>query len=804
MKFYFYFLCILYASVSYAQDINVIYNKTYKHSGKSNPSNLEFDIPDGVNRFGLISVFIERKHSGFNGDNHVIENYISAPDKFFKIKLNQNNIITDALSQEWFAFNSSLNTPTTYSNTIISNYSYSYIVLESQLSKGKLYLNFEDLTVPKDFGDELLINFTVLENVQQKFYPSTRLRGSLTSANSANTLTAVAANGSNGFLPVGRTANDKIYFAYSAISSEENLFVNSGWNNIFNEKIQNTSGSNLSINGSNLTEPNGISVRMDYQRGVSTLPSLTTSRPSNTSTKVNQFYNVVMELNPIGVVNINGKVFQDFNREVNANSIGTNVPAKYVNFINSKGLVIATATIAANGEINVTEGYVNQSEVIRARLSNTKGTIGQAALPVEINSNWRVVNENFSDGEIDGQIIFSTDDQSVSLRFGLEYIEPTSLDFDKDGIPNDIECNSQDRIVGGNFRALNSSLQGNVTSLNNWQLSGTTSSVWPQVSVNINSNGLEFRRDQSTVTSLKQSMQGKNLKNGILTLNDVKWYRTSSSESTDETTKFNFEVYIGGVKYLEIFIVNNKFPVVRHFNGAFSNVSLLEMNDVINSFSEATTIVLELPNDANLHQGELELRFTAGSSSNSVNDLVIGSISLTSCRDTDNDGLQDLYDLDSDNDGCFDAVEGSGNVTNNQLNSNGSINSELDVNGIPTLVNGGQGAGSAYDSLINACVCLKEPNTVGNALPTQIGISTESINKDWQPNINGAFLALQSYDKGLVINDLSTEEIALIRNPVEGMVVYNTDEHCLMIYSKNLGSTNFSWKCFNKQSCQDN
>ncbi len=71
--------------------------------------------------------------------------------------------------------------------------------------------------------------------------------------------------------------------------------------------------------------------------------------------------------------------------------------------------------------------------------------------------------------------------------------------------------------------------------------------------------------------------------------------------------------------------------------------------------------------------------------------------------DTDGDGVEDYLDLDSDGDGCFDALEGSGYVTQDQLKSDGSIMGSEDANGIPLIANGGQGAGSAYDANINAC-----------------------------------------------------------------------------------------------------
>ncbi|MEM0516894.1 Ig-like domain-containing protein [Aequorivita flava] len=71
--------------------------------------------------------------------------------------------------------------------------------------------------------------------------------------------------------------------------------------------------------------------------------------------------------------------------------------------------------------------------------------------------------------------------------------------------------------------------------------------------------------------------------------------------------------------------------------------------------------------------------------------------------DTDEDGTPNHLDLDSDADGCYDSLEGDGGIIVNQLNANGSITGNVDVNGVPLLVNGGQADISAKNRRINAC-----------------------------------------------------------------------------------------------------
>ena len=70
--------------------------------------------------------------------------------------------------------------------------------------------------------------------------------------------------------------------------------------------------------------------------------------------------------------------------------------------------------------------------------------------------------------------------------------------------------------------------------------------------------------------------------------------------------------------------------------------------------------------------------------------------------DDDMDGIPNYFDLDSDGDGCPDAIEGDGNITEDMV-EDGAIKGEVDKNGIPVAAKGGQGAGSAYDEDENAC-----------------------------------------------------------------------------------------------------
>ena len=71
--------------------------------------------------------------------------------------------------------------------------------------------------------------------------------------------------------------------------------------------------------------------------------------------------------------------------------------------------------------------------------------------------------------------------------------------------------------------------------------------------------------------------------------------------------------------------------------------------------------------------------------------------------DDDMDGVPNYLDLDSDEDGCPDAVEGDNKDITEEMVEGGVIKGDVDANGVPVAANGGQGAGSAYDPNENAC-----------------------------------------------------------------------------------------------------
>ncbi len=77
---------------------------------------------------------------------------------------------------------------------------------------------------------------------------------------------------------------------------------------------------------------------------------------------------------------------------------------------------------------------------------------------------------------------------------------------------------------------------------------------------------------------------------------------------------------------------------------------------------------------------------------------------LCGADDTDEDGIADYHDLDSDDDGCQDAIEGGGSFTSDDL-LNDHLDGAQDANGVPVVANGGQARGASNDpNDMSACI----------------------------------------------------------------------------------------------------
>ncbi|SDM03044.1 DUF11 domain-containing protein [Chryseobacterium taihuense] len=226
--------------------------------------------------------------------------------------------------------------------------------------------------------------------------------------------------------------------------------------------------------------------------------------------------------------------------------------------------------------------------------------------------------------------------------------------------------------------------------------------------------------------------------------------------------------------------------------------------------------------------------FTVTSTGINSAELVAYSLFAYKACDTDGDGIPNRLDLDSDADGCADAVEGGADIANSQLvtatgtlgGGSTSVNqnlcalttcvsttgSNIGLPQLSTLPTGysnttGQTVGDSQNALVNSCVCYEDPALVAGAMyPVKHGITilgrAGADNGNWPMLRNSAYTALEGKTKGLVITRNSSPETT-IAIPVVGMMVFDTDENagagCLKIYTGS--GAGEGWKCFSAQGC---
>ena len=371
------------------------------------------------------------------------------------------------------------------------------------------------------------------------------------------------------------------------------------------------------------------------------------------------------------------------------------------------------------------------------------------------------------------------------------------LDDDNDGILDVKECAGTNTVVNGGF----------LTDLSSW----TVGTGWYRTTANRARNDT----DNLTNSSLSQTITKLNrLPNGILTMS-LELGAGDLNNASGETAKL--EILIGGVVYATFTngTLRNTNNVTASFaSGVTSNFTTFGTSGVATGLT-FRNIILGIPYSGS-ESAVLSFRMSSGG-----DDWAIGNIIADVCSDLDNDGIPNYLDLDSDNDGCLDALEGgnnlqlssvvaaSGTVTvgSGSTASNQNLGNTVDSNGVPVIVGAsGQTAGSSADAGVKAAVCLfcyKPATTTGTPEPTNHGITAlgraGTENGNWPMVRNGAWTVLEAKTKGFVINRIpTTAAVNAIANPVIGMMVYDAEADCLKI---NTNGTSAGWKCFNTQTC---
>lgn len=200
----------------------------------------------------------------------------------------------------------------------------------------------------------------------------------------------------------------------------------------------------------------------------------------------------------------------------------------------------------------------------------------------------------------------------------------------------------------------------------------------------------------------------------------------------------NFNDVDGGPSYGEQnwsqlpngYVVDNptELSITHEGNFIIGTAGVIEYPGVSNNFPQINySTVHSLKSSYTIRLGVVAREAGASASGRQHNvqfDCVTNFVSpeSTTVLDTDGDGTPNHLDEDSDDDGCFDALEGDGGIILAQVDGSGMITGGINTNGIPNAANSGNGQGdvSSTNDLVVGVQCsadLSLTKTIDNATP---------------------------------------------------------------------------------------
>ena len=357
------------------------------------------------------------------------------------------------------------------------------------------------------------------------------------------------------------------------------------------------------------------------------------------------------------------------------------------------------------------------------------GAVSSTGIPLQVGS---------------GQSVGSSQNASV-------FEDCIDTDTDGDGIPDHLDLDDDndgildidEECMGFRNQTSSGTWKGNTSSTLTVSMPGTTSQTNAyslsdgQVRYHIGQNGGEARR----------------MKEG-----DVSFTFTFSNPVPMSEIAFYF------VDLDAAYGTSSNAAITISVNGSQPNGSLLPIYGAYTESYNATTGTYYSPgaidDQALLLKGtgnQLVQTITVISTNIDPGDWIAYALFGYSFCDYDSDGTPDHLDLDSDGDGCPDAIEGNENVTSSHLNPDESINivdnGGIDANGVPNLVNAGgdadtdeeqgQDAGNAYNETLNSCKnywigsSSPEWDTASNWTAQEVPLTGEDIEFATIENNNG-------------------------------------------------------------------
>lgn len=308
--------------------------------------------------------------------------------------------------------------------------------------------------------------------------------------------------------------------------------------------------------------------------------------------------------------------------------------------------------------------------------------------------------------------------------------DSSDLDDDNDGIPDVDECVITDSGHDGSYPSTNFSFHissndpNNITEshvLDSLTLNGKTFSdfiVPDAYSANlptVSATGQVYLSDHTVKTF--DYYNNPNFPNEILPAfqsRDINYYHAMDGVNyltSSYTLSYNSPIYSTGDVTLAITERNGNNPYFVEALDAYNNVlgsitvNLADYVDTgykVNTYATGGMFLALFPVDdiAPLGAQISALRMTFPSSASDGPDgkvFFFGDFSSATC-DTDGDGVPNVFDLDSDNDGIFDAVEAG----HNQSHTNGIVNGTYGANGLADVVETSAESGLLNYTILNS------------------------------------------------------------------------------------------------------
>jgi len=353
----------------------------------------------------------------------------------------------------------------------------------------------------------------------------------------------------------------------------------------------------------------------------------------------------------------------------NASYVYTSAPAGLS--VGAGGIITGT-TAGVLYTITATDGAGSAtSSSFTTRNLNTTDTDGDG-----------VYDECDLDDDNDGILDTVESPCSMTNLFLNTYITPDILTTLNAGNP--VTINDVGAITGLNLK------------LTPYQIVGT-----PTLSAG--QNGLIWSLDAAEGSTVEFEFSGKTVQRVTFNLNSNNLVKNANG--TEKFTTFSSD---GEITYTHNYV--NFIPTIQYLGNGYSFTAT---GDNLTNFRN---VFLTIPFSANKSSVAFSVR----------NELIeynalsltqpVAVLSVCISNDTDGDDIPDQIDLDSDNDGCLDAIEGGGSFSRNNLVSAGgsasvgtgstasnlNFGTAVDSDGIPVTVgSGGQSIGSSQNAAIN-------------------------------------------------------------------------------------------------------